>query len=270
MIEEWLLVKDEYIPEKEGNSFIDKSILSFLKVFSNIRRNRNKDKLIYKINPTLKMIFTIVNILLISLSRSFIYLFIIDIYILISIFLTDSEERKNIMAISFIFPIGTLIILIPSMLQGNIYNSLLLFQRMISSVLLANLLSWTTKWRDISRALKLLFIPDIFIWVMEITLKYIVLLGEYSTNLLYALKLRSIGKNNDKYSSISRIMGNLFLKSYKMSVEMSSAMECRGFVGEYTVVMESRLEKIDYLYALINILLIASFIVLNLRLTTLN
>lgn len=265
MIEEWLLVKDEYIPEKEGNSFIDKTIFSFLKVFSNIRRNRNKDKLIYKTNPTLKVIFTIVSILLISLSRSFIYLAIMDIYILMGICLTDSEERKNIVAISFIFPIVTLIILIPSMLQGNIYNSLLLIQKMMSSVLLANILSQTTKWRDISRALKLLFIPDIFIWVMEITLKYIVLLGEYSTNLLYALKLRSIGKNNDKYGSISRIMGNMFLKSYKMSEEMSSAMECRGFVGEYKVAMKAKLEKTDYLYVGINILLIVLFIVAKLR-----
>ncbi|WP_432663560.1 energy-coupling factor transporter transmembrane component T [Wukongibacter baidiensis] len=265
MIKEWLLAEDEYIPDGGSNGFIDKSIFSFLKVFSNIRRNRNKERLINKINPTLKGILTIVNILLISLSRSFIYLFIVDIYILIGIFLTDPEERKNIMAISFIFPLVTLIILIPSMLMGNIYNSLMLFQRMISSVLLANILSQTTKWTDISRALKLLFIPDIFIWVMEITLKYIVLLGEYSTNLLYALKLRSIGNNKDKYGSISRIMGNLFLKSYKMSEEMSSAMECRGFVGEYTVDTKSKLEKIDYLYGLINILLIAAFIVTNLR-----
>lgn len=265
MIEGWLSEKDEYVPDKESNSFIDKSIFSFLKVFSNIRRSRNKDKLIYTINPTLKVTFTIINILLISLSRSIIYLSIIDIYILIGIFLTDMEERRNIIAVSFIFPIATLIILIPSMLHGNIYNSLLLFQRMISSVLLTNLLSYTTKWRDISRALKLLFIPDIFIWVMEITLKYIVLLGEYSTNLLYSLKLRSIGKNNDKYGSVTRIMGNLFLKSYKMSEEMSSAMECRGFVGEYNMTMKTKLKKIDYLYGLINILLIVLFLVINLR-----
>ena len=264
MIEKWLLEKDKYVPDKESNGFIDKSIFSFLKVFSNIKRDRNKDKLIYKINPAMNVIFTIINILLISLSRSFIYLFIVDIYILMSIFLTDIEERRNIIAISLFFPITTLVILIPSMLNGNIYNSLLLFQRMISSVLLANLLSYTTKWRDVSRSLKLLFVPDIFIWVMEITLKYIVLLGEYSTNLLYSLKLRSIGKNHDKYGSVTRIMGNLFLKSYKMSEEMSSAMECRGFVGEYSIAAKAKLGKMDYLYGLINIFLIILFVVINL------
>lgn len=265
MIEEWLLEKDEYIPGKESDSFIDKSIFSFLKVFSNIRRVRKKDKLIYRINPTLKLIFTIVNILIISLTRSFLYLSILDIYILIGIFIIDLEERRNIISISLIFPIVTLIILIPSIMQGNIYNSMLLFQKMISSVLLANILSHTTKWKDISRAFKLVFIPDIFIWVMEITLKYIVLLGEYSTNLLYSLRLRSIGKNKDKYGSITRIMGNLFLKSYKMSEEMHSAMECRGFVGEYTVATRSKIVKIDYIYGLINIILVAIFVVINLK-----
>ena len=61
-----------------------------------------------------------------------------------------------------------------------------------------NILSHTSRWSEISKSLKLLFIPDIFIWIMDITIKYIVLLGEHSINLLYALKLRSIGIHSNK------------------------------------------------------------------------
>jgi energy-coupling factor transporter ATP-binding protein EcfA2 len=93
-----------------------------------------------------------------------------------------------------------------------------------------NLLSHNTKWSEISKSLKLLFIPDIFIWIIDITIKYIVLLGEHSINLLYALKLRAIGITSNKYNSLTGIMGNLFIKSYKASEEMFYAMECRGFV----------------------------------------
>jgi cobalt/nickel transport system permease protein len=95
---------------------------------------------------------------------------------------------------------------------------------------------------------------------MDITIKYIVLLCERSINLLYALRLRAIGKTSNKYNSLSGIMGNLFIKSYKMSEEMFHAMECRGFVGEYSTKVNLKLKKVDYIYLLINIFLVSLFL----------
>ena len=260
MVPEWLSAKDNYIPKEEKNLYIEKSIFSLIKIISIIRQNKNQDKLVYSINPTLKVISTILMILCVSISRSFIYILIIDIYVLINLFLMEKKSRKRILFKSLIFPLVTLIALIPSMFYGNIYNSLLLFQKLIITILLMNLLSHNTKWSEISKSLKLLFIPDIFIWIMDITIKYIVLLGEHSINLLYALKLRSIGITSNKYNSLTGIMGNLFIKSYKMSEEMFHAMECRGFVGEYTTKVNLKLKKIDYVYLAINILLVSLFI----------
>lgn len=256
MVPEWLSAKDNYILKEEKNLYIEKSIFSLIKIISIIRQNKNQDRLIYSINPTLKIIGTIVMILSVSISRSFTYLLIIDIYMLINLFLMENKSRKRILVKSFIFPLVTLIALIPSMLYGNIYNNLLIFQKLIITILLMNLLSHNTKWSEISKSLKFLFIPDLFIWIMDITIKYIVLLGEHSINLLFALKLRSIGITSNKYKSLTGIIGNLFIKSYKMSEEMFHAMECRGFTGEYTTKVNLRLKKIDNVYLAINILLI--------------
>ena len=55
-------------------------------------------------------------------------------------------------------------------------------------------------------------------------------------------------------------MGNLFIKSYKMSEEMFDAMECRGFIREYTTKVNFKLEKVDYIYLGINLFLISLFI----------
>ena len=260
MVPEWLSAKDNYIPKEEKNLYIEKSIFSLIKIISIIRQNKNQDKLVYSINPTLKVVSVIVMILCVSISRSFIYLLLIDIYVLINLFLMEKKSRKRILFKSLMFPLITLIALIPSMFYGNIYNSLLLFQKLILTILIMNLLSHNTKWSEISKSLKLLFIPDIFIWIMDITIKYIVLLGEHSINLLFALKLRSIGTTSNKYNSLTGIMGNLFIKSYKMSEEMFHAMECRGFVGEYTTKVNLKLKKIDYVYLAINILLVSLFI----------
>jgi cobalt/nickel transport system permease protein len=263
MIPEWLSVKDNYVPKEEKNSYIEKSIFSLIKTISIIRQNKIQDKLIYLINPTLKVICTIIMIVSISLSRNFTYLLMIDVYVLINLFLMEKRSRKRILFRSLIFPFITLVALIPSMFYGNIYNSLLLFQKIIITIMLMNLLSHNTKWSEISKSLKLLFVPDMFIWIMDITIKYIVLLGEHSINLLYALKLRSIGIASNRYNSLTGIMGNLFIKSYKMSEEMFHAMECRGFVGEYTTKVNLKFRKIDYVYLMINLLLVSLFIYLN-------
>lgn len=263
MIPEWLFEKDNYVPKNEKNLYIEKSIFSLIKAVSIIRQDKSGDKLIYSIDPALKVITTILNIVLISLSRSFTYISILDIYALGNLILMEKKSRKRILTKSLIFPFITLIALIPSMFYGNIYNSLLLFQKIMTTILLMNLLSHNTIWSDISKSLKLLFVPDIFIWIMDITIKYIVLLGEHSINLLYALKLRSIGITSNKYNSLTGIMGNLFIKSYKMSEEMFHAMECRGFVGEYTTKINFTFRKIEYIYIVINILIISLFIYSN-------
>lgn len=262
MIPKWLSLKDNYIPKEEKNTYIEKTIFSLIGIISMIRQNKNQDRLTYSINPTLKVISVIVMVLCVSISRNFIYLFMVDIYVLIKLFLMEKKSRKRIFIRSIVFPLTTLIALIPSMFYGNIYNSLLLFQKLVITILLMNLLSHNTKWSEISKSLKLLFIPDIFLWIMDITIKYIVLLGEYSINLLYALKLRSIGITANKYKSLTGIIGNLFIKSYKMSEEMFHAMECRGFVGEYTTKLNLKFKKIDYAYFIINILFICLFIYL--------
>ena len=263
MIPEWLSEKDNYVPKEEKSLYIEKSIFSLIKITSIIRQNKSQDRLLYLINPRVKVISTILNIIFISLSRSFVYLLIMDMYVLINLLLMDKKSRKRIFIKSLIFPFITLVALIPSMFNGNIYNSLLLFQKIITTIVMMNLLAHNTKWSEISKSLKLLFIPDIFIWIMDITIKYIVVLGEYSINLLYALKLRSVGITSNKYKSLTGIIGSLFIKSYKMSEEMFHAMECRGFVGEYTTKVNFNLRKKDYVYIIVNLLLISLFVNLN-------
>ncbi|ADL53934.1 energy-coupling factor transporter transmembrane component T [Clostridium cellulovorans] len=263
MIPEWLLEKDNYQPKEEKSSYIEKSIFSFIKVVSIIKHDKNQGILINSINPTLKVISTLIIIICISLSRRFTYLAILDIYVLFLLFFMERKSRKRILFRSLIFPLITLIALIPSIFNGNIQNSLLIFQKLIITILLVNLLSHSTKWNEVSKSLKLLFVPDIFIWIMDITIKYIVLLGEYSINLLWALKLRNIGLTANRYKSLTGIIGNLFIKSYRMSEEMACAMECRGFVGEYTTKVNLIFKKLDYGYLAINLLLVGLFIFLS-------
>jgi cobalt/nickel transport system permease protein len=91
----------------------------------------------------------------------------------------------------------------------------------------------TTQWNHITTALRKLHVPGIFIFTLDITLKYIVLLGKLIIDILTALKLRSVGKNNKKYQSIGGVMGVTFIRGTEMSREMYEAMRCRGFTDDY-------------------------------------
>ena len=109
----------------------------------------------------------------------------------------------------------------------------------------------------------MLFLPDIFILVLDITIKYIVLLGEFSLNIFYSLKLRSVGKNKNKYTSLSGIAGTMFIKSKEMAEDMYSAMECRGYTGEYRIYKKFKLTFADVIYITINGVIIFTFIYLG-------
>lgn len=263
-IKDWLLNKDDYTPPKDKDGFINKTILAIIKILSRIKRDKiYPNGVLYKINPLIKLIFTLLFIIFLSMSKNLFYLYTIGTYFLLCLSTLDGNALKKILGVSCIVPIFTLIILIPSIIMGNLHNSLILILKVLITVIVVNLLSYTTKWHHITKALKMLFIPDIFILVFDITIKYIYILGEFSLEMLYALKLKSVGKNNKKYTSVSRIMGNLFLKSKTMGEEMYSAMECRGFTGEYVSYSKFKFTLLDLGYTVLNIFIIVLYFVLS-------
>jgi len=199
---EWLFKKEEPAAITDDERFLDNSILAILSVLGRIRRiGGYSNKKYYKLNGSLKVIITFINILLLSLSRSSLFVLTLDFCLLISLIFLERNDRKSILVLSIAIPAITSIMLIPSFVSGNTHNSILLVMKIAGTILSVNILSYTTKWDHVTKALKLFFIPDLFIWVMDITVKYIAILGEHSLNFLYALKLRSTGKNNRKYNS---------------------------------------------------------------------
>lgn len=244
---DWLLKGDNYIPIKEKNAFINKSILSILNILTKFRLQTENRKSRFEINAAIKLLSALIIITFVSLSRSFSFVIMIDVLLLLIVSLLQIDQIKYIIKTGIAVSIFTFIILIPSILMGNINNSILIIFKVIATITSVNITSCTTKWNDTIAALKIFFIPDIFIFVLDITIKYIVIFGEFSLNMLYSLKLRSVGKNTDKKNSLSGIIGTMFLKSREMSEEMYEAMECRGFTGQYIVKRKFKILNNDIL-----------------------
>lgn len=148
-----------------------------------------------------------------------------------------ARDILNIMKAGCGASVLALIILLPAMFiqPSGIRNELLIVIKVFFSISTLSIFNHTTQWNHITGALRKLHIPGIFIFTLDITLKYIVLLGNLITDLLTSLQLRSVGKNNKKYSSIGGVMGVTFVRGTEMNQQMYEAMQCRGFTDDYSV-----------------------------------
>jgi cobalt/nickel transport system permease protein len=260
---EWLLKDENYIPQSDRDTFINKSILSLLGVLSRIKAQSGYGTERFYASAVLKVVFTVALILLLSLSRSLTFVVIVNVYLLLILSMMRAEEILKILRMCLLVALFTFIILMPAAFRGNYYSAVMITPKVFATVMAVNLLSHTTPWNSITSALKTFFVPDVFILVLDITIKYILLLGEFSLNMLYSLKLRSVGKNNDKYASLSGIAGTMFIKSKEMAEDMYAAMECRGFTGEYRIFKKYRFTFADFIYIMINAVIFFTFLYLG-------
>jgi cobalt/nickel transport system permease protein len=260
---EWLLKDENYIPQADKDTFVNKSILSLLSILSRFKTQSGYRVETFRVSAVLKVAFTIFLIVLLSLSRSFTFIIIVNVYLLLILSMMRTGEILKILRMSFIVAFFTFIILIPAAFWGNYYSMIMITPKVFATVMAVNILSHSTQWHSITSALKTFFVPDIFILVLDITIKYIMLLGEFSLNMLYSLKLRSVGKNRNKYASISGVAGTMFIKSKEMAEDMYTAMECRGYTGEYRVYTKTKFTYADFIYMMINIVIIFAFFYLG-------
>lgn len=259
---EWLLKSDNYNPPVDQDTFVNKSILALLRVLSKIHAQGGKRCKI-QIHAAYKVACTLLLILLVSLSGSFPFVLIVNVYLLFVVSLMPAEDIVKIGKVSLLMAAFSFLILLPSALMGNTYSTVMITCKILATVASVNLLSHTSRWNSVTGALKYFFVPDIFILVLDITIKYIVMLGDFTLNMLYALKLRSIGRNRRKYSSLSGIAGTVFIRSKEMAEDLYAAMECRGYTGKYQRFEKLTFTLADFLYILLNSAFVLTFVYFN-------
>jgi len=198
-----------------------------------------------RFNAALKVASTLLLVVLLSLSHSFFFILFAGALILVILSFQRAELIVRVLKVSLPAAAFSFVILLPSLSWGNSTGVVMITAKVALSVTIVRLLSATTEWGSLTRALKIFFVPDLFILVLDITVRYIALLGDFSLAMLYALKLRSVGRNRGKAASLSGIGGTLFLKSRGMAEEMHAAMTCRCFTGNYRVGRERRIFLAD-------------------------
>ena len=131
------------------------------------------------------------------------------------------------------------------------------------SLSFAFLLLMTTKWSDITGALRRMHLPDVFVAVLNMAYRYIFLIAEVGTAMIQARHLRTVGKikaaSDRKYVSSS--VGQLFIRVHQMSETIYDAMRLRGYDGNIAAIDTMKTDIIDWLFLLINGIIIMILII---------
>ncbi|MBV9577142.1 MAG: cobalt ECF transporter T component CbiQ [Chloroflexi bacterium] len=140
----------------------------------------------------------------------------------------------------------------------GLWSAVIFVTRVGVSVSLAVLLVLTTPWADVLKSLHALKVPHVFVLVLSMTYRYIFLFLHTLNGMFEARKSRVVARlgGGEDRRWITRSMGALMSRSFKMSNDVYAAMLARGFTGEIRTYTTYRMHASDW-FALAGTLVVA-------------
>lgn len=261
-IPEWMCQQEEYTPSKDKEAFLTKSTKSVLSVLGKLRFHEGKNGR-FSATPSLKLFYTLIYIILTASARNYLFVLIMCAAVTVRLAFFPAAAIRQVLSETAGAVMISVFLLLPAVFMGNPQTLANITARVYVSVTLVGILSAGTSWNKLTASMRTFRIPSLFIFTLDITLKYISVLGEICVDILTSVGLRSVGKNPDKAKSFSGVLGITFLKSSEMSEEMYASMCCRGFTGEYQMSKKYRLCLQDVLGILMMVCGICLFLYLN-------
>jgi cobalt/nickel transport system permease protein len=231
-----------------------------------IEKLNNKQTLIHKMNPFVKIVITVLYLaLILSYSQYDLNgLIIFCSYPILAILIAEIPLRdvvkKVIMTLPFILVIGVSNLFmnrIPAIKVGE----LVITQGMLSlltimlkaglSVTIIYVLIATTENTKLMIGFRMLHIPNLFLVQFELVIRYIGVLVEEARNMYYAYRLRAPGMKGIVFRHMGEFLGQLLVKSIYRAERIYHAMKCRGYHGNISKVEGERLQRKDYLQLLV-------------------
>lgn len=176
--------------------------------------------------------------------------------------LFDGREIRSIVRKLIRLIIFTAVILLPSyLLHPSIHPAFFLIRTVL---LLLNLSVFLTKtsWSDFIEGLRGLYLPEEIVMIFDIAIKYFYILGNHIRNILYAVRIRSVGGGVSKKLT-GAILGQVYLISKEHMKSLYEAMLLRGYGNKVKVSKRLKLNKSDILHIGLCILFIVLFFILK-------
>ena len=234
MIPDWLKGEERAAPPRDRSPFALRTLKALGGVLARLQIQRGREGRLRL--PVLGKLLLLLSLLLcLSLARHPLLLLGVAALALGYASTLPARELASVLRPALGGALLTLLLVLPAMLlrPAGRLNNLIVVGKVFLSVTMVNCFNRRTQWNELTAALRRLHVPGVFVFVLDLSLKYIVQLGGVMVDLLTARELRAVGRDRHPYRSVGGVLGQTFLRSVRLSRETWEAMCCRCFTDDY-------------------------------------
>ena len=258
----WLGQTQDFQPGRDRDGYVQRSLLSLGGVLAQLRLDDGRSGRFSPSAPV-KLLLGLGCILLTSLSRNYAFVVLMLALVLVRMALLSAPALRRAVGVSAGAAAFSFVLMLPAVLIGQPHAAVLIASKVLVSVGTAMCIALSTPYSQLSQGLRALHVPALVVMTIDLAMRGIVVLGRTALEMLTALRLRSVGRNRDKATSIGGVGGSLLLKSSRASQDTYEAMNCRGFDGQYSRGATRGLKAIDAAWIAGFALLVAAFVYLQ-------
>lgn len=257
ILPQWVTKQNDYFPVKDNQRYLSKSILEFLRLFRHFHVRKNEK--ITELRAGARFVLVIGLIVLLALSKNMFFFGIVLASFLSFLSFSKIDVLKKTLSTCTTTAFFTFLIMLPSYFLYHSTAFITITAKVFISTGILSLFALLTPWNKITGVFGRAKFSQFIVFILNLTISYILILGNIAHEMLFALKLRSVGKNKCKEKSFSGILGTVFLKSISLSEETRQSMECRLFSGKFEH-PKSKINPLDFFPIIVLIFYIILFI----------
>ncbi len=225
---------------------MDRAVLRFLR-----RIGREEEKgvtLRLPLLPAVRLALALCLILLSALSRNAVFTLTLAAGELARLALLPAEKTAGVVRVTAAAVAFVCLFSLPAVFLGHPRTLLTLALKVGTSVLILGCLNAQVSWKGLVSAIRGLRAPEVFVFILDMTVRFLVLLGRFSGRVLEALSLRAAGRTDWRTAGAGPVVGTTFLKAQAMARRTGEAMSLRGYQGRYPAFEKRRFSKADLAY----------------------
>lgn len=258
-----------------------------MKSLTEIDREARKESFMNNLDGRIKLISAMLIIVYAVSSTNLLILFIMEIYLLLLIYLSNVSPQYALKRIALVIPFGGfLAILQPFFQPGNViwtgpwgwlhitdyglFFGALLLGRVTVSVTSIVFLSSATSMQDLVSSAQKLGIPYQLAMLLNLTVRYLFFFYDQLMNILNAQSTRCFDIFNKKTSykwrlrKVGETITMMFLRAFEQGEKVYIGMVCRGYSeNSHVYQKKSKTDSKDYAFLLTTISIIISLQLLN-------
>lgn len=179
------------------------------------------------------LLLALVTVLLCALSGNAVFPITVIAAELFRLSLRKPETIAHVMGTVLLAAGAAAVFMLPAVFFGSPGSFGTVTMKVFESVLVLSMLGEDVPWKEMTAAMGKLRLPAVFVMTLDMTVRFLYLLGRFSNSVLEAVTLRQVGGKDWKSAGTGGILGNTFLKAQEMSKGTGEAMMCRCWDGEY-------------------------------------